>query len=143
MRHARRGQPHDDHEDHPGQQDAAGLGLPLHVVELPSEPWNETSEAALAEALGQYAPEAVDGVAFGDLFIEDVRRYRAERLAETGFDGIWPLWGTDTSDLAGAVIEAGSEATLVAVDGRHLDPSFAGRRFDHDLLADLPADVDP
>ena len=124
-------------------QQAAALGIPLHVVELPAAPSNEAYEEAMADALAMYEDRAVEGVAFGDLFLEDVRSYREERLAGTPFEGRWPLWGADTTDLAADVIEAGFEATLVAVDDRFLDASFAGRPYDHELLAELPADVDP
>lgn len=125
------------------ERQAAALELSLHAVELPPEPSNEQYETAMADALGRYDPTVLDGVGFGDLFLEEVRDYREDRLAGTGFAGYWPLWGEDTAALASRFIDAGFEATLVAVDGRELDASFAGRRFDHRLLDELPADVDP
>jgi diphthamide synthase (EF-2-diphthine--ammonia ligase) len=85
----------------------------------------------------------VEAVAFGDLFLEDVRAYREGRLAAAGKRGLFPLWGHDTAALAREFLDAGFEATLVCVDPRVLDSSFAGRRYDEWLLAELPPDVDP
>jgi diphthamide synthase (EF-2-diphthine--ammonia ligase) len=85
----------------------------------------------------------VEAVAFGDLFLEDVRTYREERLTAAGKRGLFPLWGQDTSVLAREFLDAGFEATLVCVDPRALERSFAGRRYDEQLLAELPAGVDP
>jgi diphthamide synthase (EF-2-diphthine--ammonia ligase) len=85
----------------------------------------------------------VEAVAFGDLFLEDVRAYREGRLAAGGKRGLFPLWGRDTTALAEEFLDAGFEATLVCVDPRVLDPAFAGRTFDERLLAELPPGVDP
>ena len=86
---------------------------------------------------------ASEAVAFGDLFLEDVRAYREERLAAAGKRALFPLWGRDTAELARTFVTAGFEAILVCVDPRALDPSFAGRRYDQRLLAELPPAVDP
>ena len=85
----------------------------------------------------------VEEVAFGDLFLEDVRAYREERLAATGRRGLFPLWGHDTGVLAREFIAAGFQARIVSLDPRVLDASFAGRAYDEQLLAELPASVDP
>jgi diphthamide synthase (EF-2-diphthine--ammonia ligase) len=82
-------------------------------------------------------------MAFADLYLEDIRAYREERLTGAGREALFPLWGCDTVALARRFVAAGFEATLVCVDPRQLDPSFAGRRFDEELLAELPAGVDP
>lgn len=123
---------------------ADALGLPLHEFELRPACSNAEYEAAFATALG-----AVRGrwgarrIAFGDLFLEDVRRYREERVTPLGFEPLFPLWGRDTAALAGTFVERGFEARLVCVDTTQLDASFAGRAYDAALLADLPASVDP
>jgi diphthamide synthase (EF-2-diphthine--ammonia ligase) len=82
-------------------------------------------------------------VGFGDLFLEDVRRYREERLAGTGLEPLFPLWGIPTRELAAQMIDGGLRARLACVDTRKLDPSFAGREFDQSLLRDLPSGIDP
>jgi uncharacterized protein (TIGR00290 family) len=121
----------------------AALGLPLIEVRLPWPCPNATYEARMAEALAGIAADGLRHVIFGDLFLRDIRAYREARMAEAGMEAIFPLWGRDTGDLARAMIASGLEAHLVAVDPGALDPSFAGRRFDADFLADLPPGVDP
>src|SRR5262249_24802800 len=100
-------------------------------------------EKAMARALGQAREQRVERIVFGDLFLEDVRRYREDRLAGSGIEPVFPLWGQDTAQLAREMIGAGIEATIVCVDPRRLASSFAGRRFDERFLGDLPRDVDP
>jgi diphthamide synthase (EF-2-diphthine--ammonia ligase) len=95
--------------------------------------------AAMAEA----RERGITAVAFGDLFLEDVRRYREERLAGTGLRPLFPLWGRPTRALAEEMIALGQKAVLTCVDPRTLPSAFAGRSFDAKLLADLPASVDP
>jgi diphthamide synthase (EF-2-diphthine--ammonia ligase) len=109
-------------------------------------PWpcsNAEYEAAMAAALASARLEGVTAVAFGDLFLEDVRRYREERMAGTGLTPLFPLWGEPTGPLARRMIAAGLRARLTCVDPRQLGPEFAGREFDEALLADLPQGVDP
>lgn len=123
---------------------AKAARLPLHVVPLPWPCSNEDYERIMAAAIAGFVADGFTHVAFGDLFLEDVRRYRESRLAGTGLTPIFPLWkSADTADLARAMIDGGLEALLTCVDPRQLDPSFAGRRFDLDLIADLPPGVDP
>lgn len=123
---------------------AAAAGLPLHVVPLPWPCSNEDYERIMAAAIAGFVADGFTHVAFGDLFLEDVRHYRETRLAGTGLTPIFPLWKcADTADLARTMIAAGLEARLTCVDPRQIDPSLAGRRFDLDLLADLPPGVDP
>jgi uncharacterized protein (TIGR00290 family) len=122
---------------------ARAAGVPLHVVPIPSPCPNEVYEAAMARALAEARAAGVEAVAFGDLFLEDVRRYREERMAPTGLRPLFPLWGRPTRALAEEMIDGGLRARLTCVDPKVLDPSFAGRAFDRGLLEALPPDVDP
>jgi uncharacterized protein (TIGR00290 family) len=121
----------------------AAAGLPSIVVPIPYPCPNEIYEARMAAALGEAKRQGVTHVIFGDLFLEDVRSYREEKLAGTGIAPLFPLWQRPTDALAREMIEAGVETYLVCVDLKQLPKSFAGRRFDHALLADLPASADP
>jgi uncharacterized protein (TIGR00290 family) len=122
---------------------AEAVGLPLHVVHIPSPCPNEVYEQAMAEALTTARAQGIGGVAFGDLFLEDIRRYREERMAGTGLLPLFPLWGRPTRALADEMLASGQKAVLTCVDPRALPAAFAGRAFDGALLADLPASVDP
>jgi uncharacterized protein (TIGR00290 family) len=119
------------------------LGIPLVEVLIPSSCVNEIYDARMAEAFAAAPLFGVEAVAFGDLFLEDVRAYREGRLAAAGKRGLFPLWGQDTAALAHEFLDAGFEATLVCVDPRALDPAFCGRRYDERLLAQLPPGIDP
>jgi uncharacterized protein (TIGR00290 family) len=123
------------------QADAAGI--PLIEVRIPPACVNEVYEARMAQAFASPPLSDVEAVAFGDLFLQDVRAYREERLAATGRRGLFPLWGHDTGVLAREFIAAGFQARIVSLDPRTLDASFAGRAYDEQLLAELPASVDP
>jgi uncharacterized protein (TIGR00290 family) len=123
------------------QADAARL--PLVEVGIPAACSNEVYEARMTEALAAPPLDEVSGMAFADLFLEDIRSYREERLSTVGREALFPIWGRDTGDLAREFIDAGFEAVLVCVDSSQLDPSFVGRAFDDSLLADLPPSVDP
>ena len=122
---------------------AAAAGLSLWTVPLPHPCSNEVYEERMRGVCARAAGEGFTHVAFGDLFLEDVRRYREERLTGTGLDPLFPLWGIPTRQLAEEMIESGLRARLSVVDARVLDASFAGRSFDGALLRDLPAAVDP
>ncbi|HTW55231.1 MAG TPA: ATP-binding protein [Thermoplasmata archaeon] len=122
---------------------AAAAGLPVLKVPIPFPCPNAVYEAAMGRAVAALRADGVSHVVFGDLFLEDVRAYREERLRGTGLSPVFPLWGRPTRALAEEMIAGGLRATLVAVDPRKLDRSFAGRPFDAALLRDLPADVDP
>ncbi|HXQ48263.1 MAG TPA: ATP-binding protein [Thermoplasmata archaeon] len=122
---------------------AHALRLPVHVVPIPSPCPNEVYEARMALALKGLVSEGVSRVVFGDLFLEDVRAYREERMAGSGVTPVFPLWGRNTRGLAEEMIRGGLEATLVCVDPRRIPARFAGRRFDDHLLGDLPPEVDP
>lgn len=122
---------------------ANATGVPLVEVGIPPACANHLYEERMAEAFASTSLSDIETVAFGDLFLEDVRSYREQRLTANGRRGLFPLWGRDTSVLAREFIAAGFQASIVCVDPRALDASFAGRAYDEQLLADLPASVDP
>ncbi len=119
------------------------LGIPVVEIAIPAACSDAMYEARMAESFRASPLADVDAVAFGDLFLEDVRAYREERLAASDRAALFPLWGRDTSELAREFIANGFEATIVCVDPRVLDASFAGRGYDEQLLVELPAEVDP
>ncbi len=126
------------------QAQADAAGYPLYAVDLPWPCSNVDYEQRMGEAVKGFVREGFTHVAFGDLFLEDVRRYREERLAGTGLTPLFPLWKTKpTTELAREMIAGGLRAYLTCVDPRKLDASFAGRAFDDTLLADLPLACDP
>jgi uncharacterized protein (TIGR00290 family) len=122
---------------------AAAAGLPLIAVPLPSPCTNDVYERRMAQAVRAAVADGFTHVAFGDLFLRDVRQYREDRLAGTGLTPIFPLWDRPTAQLAREMIAAGLEARLTCVDQRVLPKTFAGRAFDERLLADLPPGIDP
>jgi uncharacterized protein (TIGR00290 family) len=122
---------------------AAATGLPLVKVPIPSPCPNEIYERAMGEAMAQACNEGVSHVVFGDLFLEDIRAYREKQLAACGMTPVFPVWGNDTRRLAEEMLAGGLSAYLTCIDPRKLDRSFAGRRFDANLLAALPSSVDP
>jgi len=123
---------------------ARAATLPLRVVPLPWPCSNEEYERRMSREVQALVAEGFTHVAFGDLFLEDVRRYREDRLAGTGLAPIFPLWKTSsTADLARQMVAAGLEARVTCLDPRALDRSFAGRRFDDEFLRELPDGVDP
>ena len=122
------------------QLDAAGL-KPMRVP-IPFPCPNEVYEARMAAALADAKAAGITHMIFGDLFLEDVRRYREEKLAGTGIAPVFPLWQRPTAALAHEMIDAGVETYLACVDLKQLPIAFAGRRLDHGLLADLPASAD-
>jgi len=122
---------------------AQAAGLPLLPVPLPWPCSNIQYETAMQAACDAARADGITAIAFGDLFLEDVRRYREERLAGTGLTPVFPVWGLDTRCLAEEMIAAGLRARIVCVDPRKLPASFAGREFDPDFLRDLPPGVDP
>ncbi len=125
------------------QAQAGALQLPLWRVPIPSPCPNEVYERAMSEAVRRAVTEGFSHVAFGDLFLEDVRRYREERLAGTGLTPLFPLFGSDTPALAREMIRSGLRARITCLDPRSVPRGFAGREFDAALLADLPPSVDP
>ena len=125
------------------QAQADAAGLPLTLVPLPNPCSNDVYEERMAAAVRSAVADGFTHVAFGDLFLEDIRKYREERLAGTGLSPLFPLWDRPTATLALEMIEAGIHAHLTCIDQRVLPKELAGRRFDRELLADLPAGTDP
>lgn len=122
---------------------AAAAGLPLWPVPIPYPCPNEIYEARMAATMARAVRDGIDAVAFGDLFLEDVRQYREERLRPLGVEPLFPLWGEPTSRLARAMLDAGVRALVTCVDPKQAPPSLAGRPWDAGLLASLPATADP
>ena len=122
---------------------AQAAGVPLHVVHIPHPCPNEVYEHRMRAAMADARAAGFTHVAFGDLFLEDIRRYREEKLAGSGLDPLFPVWGVPTGELAKAMIAGGLRARLSCVDTRALEAAFVGREFDAALLRDLPGSVDP
>jgi uncharacterized protein (TIGR00290 family) len=122
---------------------ARAAGLPLYAIAIPHPCPDAEYERIMGAFVARARAEGVEAMAFGDLFLADIRAYRERQLAGTGIAPLFPLWGRDTRALAVEMIDAGLVAHVTCVDPSRLDRSFAGRRFDHALLADLPPAVDP
>jgi len=125
------------------ERQAEAAGLPLWAVPLPWPCTNERYESLMAQTCAKAVAEGVEGVAFGDLFLEDVRAYREKQLKDTGLQPIFPVWGLPTRALAQEMIASGTRAKLTCIDTAKLDRSFVGREFDEALLSALPDEVDP
>ena len=121
----------------------AALNLPAIKIPIPSPCSNEIYDARMADACARIKALGIRHVVFGDLFLEDVRAYRMDRLAAIGMEPVFPLWKRDTTLLARQMIASGMVAHITCLDPRRISRDFAGRRFDATLLADLPSDVDP
>jgi uncharacterized protein (TIGR00290 family) len=122
---------------------ADALRLPLWQMPIPSPCPNEVYERAMTTAVRRAVDEGFSHIAFGDLFLEDIRRYREERLAGSGLTPLFPLYGLDTPTLARTMVAAGLRARLTCVDPKVLESRFVGREFDAALLEELPASIDP
>ncbi|HLI63172.1 MAG TPA: hypothetical protein VKV05_07210 [Terriglobales bacterium] len=125
------------------ERQAESLDLPLVKVPLPWPCPNAAYESAMADAIERARREGVTQMVFGDLFLEDIRRYREGKLTGTGIQPLFPLWEINTAGLARQMVESGLKAILTCVDPQKLDRSFAGRMFDGALLAELPPGIDP
>jgi uncharacterized protein (TIGR00290 family) len=122
---------------------ARAADLPLHVIPLPWPCPNDVYEREMRAAIAAALERGVTHVAFGDLFLDDVRAYRTEQLEGTGLEPLFPIWHEPTEPLARRIVDAGIKAFLTSVDPQKLAPSFVGRKFDHAFLGDLPEGVDP
>jgi uncharacterized protein (TIGR00290 family) len=125
------------------ERQAASLAIPLHTVMIPKDCPNEIYEARMREAFAHFKSRGIIHIAFGDLFLADVKQYRDERLAEAGMTGVYPIWMRDTQELVRSFISLGFKAILACVDTHAIDASFAGREIDDRLLRDLPPSADP
>ncbi|GAA4882365.1 ATP-binding protein [Ferrimonas pelagia] len=122
---------------------AHSAGLPLYRIPLPFPCSNEQYQACMTQFQQQALADGVEAFAFGDLLLEDVRDYRVDMLKDSGIQPLFPLWGRATPDLAHTMITAGLKARIVCLQHDKLDQQMLGREFDHQLLADLPAGIDP
>ena len=119
------------------------LGLPLETVYIPKNSSNEEYESKMRSVLNKFKKNGVTSVVFGDIYLEDVRKYREENLSRIGMKALFPLWGSDTSDLSKEFIDLGFKAIITCIDSKFLDKKFVGREFDKTFLSELPTDVDP
>ena len=125
------------------EQQAESIGLPMHRVYLPQESSNEEYEARMERELRRHKESGVSAVAFGDIFLFEIKKYREENLKKIGMKGLFPLWGQNTTELAGQFVALGFKAIVTCVDPKQLDPAFAGGSIDGDFLKELPSSVDP
>jgi uncharacterized protein (TIGR00290 family) len=126
------------------KQQASALGISLHELYLPQVNCSmEDYEAAMEKTMLEYKDEGILTVAFGDIFLQDLREYRERNLAKVGMKAIFPIWHRDTTAIVGTFIDLGFKAYLTCVDGENLGRAFAGRPIDADLIRDLPDGVDP
>jgi len=122
---------------------AQAVGLPLHLIEIPYPCTDEQYAAVMADFMARARNEGVQCMAFGDLYLEDVRRYREERMQRTGIEPVFPLWKKPTRQLLEEMLANGLRACLTCVDPRVLPAEFAGRELTTALLESMPADIDP
>jgi uncharacterized protein (TIGR00290 family) len=125
------------------EKQATLLGIPLEIVWISKDSSNEDYERQMNDALEKYRKRRVSNVIFGDIFLEDLRKYREEKLAAIKMKAVFPIWKRNTKELAREFIRANFKAVITCVDTKVLDASFAGREFNENLLSDLPATVDP
>lgn len=124
------------------EQQAKSIGLPLEIMQIPEMPTMEVYEKVMLETLAKLKDQGVTHSVFGDIFLEDLRKYREDKLVDIGFEGIFPLWKTPTKDLIQEFISLGFKTIVVCVNERFLDKSFVGRVIDQDFIDDLPENVD-
>ena len=125
------------------ERQAQSLGFALEKVFISKNTTNEEYESKMREALVKYLTAGVSSVVFGDIFLEDVRKYREDNLSKIGMKAIFPVWKSDTTELAHTFIDSGFKAVVTCVDSNVLDKVFVGRVFDEQFLSELPATVDP
>jgi len=125
------------------EQQAASLNIPLKMVSITTQASNDEYEQKMKEAMLEYQEQGITTVAFGDIFLADLRAYREQNLAKIGMNAVFPLWDRNTRELAQSFIDKGFRAVITCIDSRVLDKSFAGRMFDRRFLDDLPPGVDP
>lgn len=125
------------------EQQAQSLGLALEKVFLPKNTSNEEYESKMRQVLEEYRAEGVYFVAFGDIFLEDLKKYRENNLSKVGMKAIFPIWGINTSELAHTFIDSGFKAVVTCVDSNLLEKTFVGRAFDEQFILELPSAVDP
>ncbi|MCX6112786.1 MAG: diphthine--ammonia ligase [Proteobacteria bacterium] len=125
------------------EQQAESLGLPLEKIYITKQASNNEYETKMKDKLMDYKSRGVSSVVFGDIFLEDLRKYREENLSKVGMKGIFPLWKRETTELAHTFIDLGFKAVITCVDSNVLDKRFVGRVYDEQFLQELPSGVDP
>jgi uncharacterized protein (TIGR00290 family) len=125
------------------EMQAKAMNLPLEKIHLPSSPTNESYQMKMEAALTKLKAQGIEGAAFGDLFLEDLKAYRESQLAKIGMEAIFPLWNMNTTELVRRLEATGIEAIIVCVNEKRLGKEFLGRKVDSKLLKDLPENVDP
>ena len=125
------------------EQQADSLGYPLEEVLISKDAPNEEYEAKMKETLGKYRKAGVNTVVFGDIFLEDIRKYREENICSIGMKAIFPIWKRGTAELARTFVDLGFKAVVTCVDSQSLGKEFVGRPFDQRFLSELPPNVDP
>ena len=125
------------------EEQAQSLDFALEKIYITKNSANEEFEARMKDKLMKYRRQGISLVAFGDIFLEDLRKYREENLARIGMNGIFPIWKRDTAELAHSFIDLGFKAIITCVDSKFLEKSFIGRIFDRQFLSELPSGVDP
>ncbi|TDI87855.1 MAG: diphthine--ammonia ligase [Caldithrix sp.] len=125
------------------EQQAKSLGLPLQKALIPKDSTNEIYESRINAVLANHKEEGIDSVAFGDLFLEDIKKYREAHLGKIGMRGLFPIWHRDTTELLNTFLQLGFKAIIVCVNLKMLDGSFAGKTIDGKFLDELPSNIDP
>lgn len=125
------------------EQQAKSLGIPLHTVEIPEHCSNDIYEKEMQKLILKAQQEGVNSIIFGDLFLQDIRNYREDKLKNSGITPLFPIWNYPTVDLAKELIASGFKAFVTCVDSKKLDSSFAGKKYDLSFLERLPVGVDP
>jgi uncharacterized protein (TIGR00290 family) len=125
------------------ERQAESLGLPLHQVLIPKDCSNEIYAAKMTEALNEFKQKGVETMAFGDIFLEDVRQYRLDNLAKLDMKAVFPIWGRDSTELVHTFIALGFKSVVSCIDTKVLDEKFLGRQIDEDFIAELPPGIDP
>lgn len=124
------------------QQQAESIGIPLEIMEIPEMPTMEVYESVMQQTLEKLKNKGISHSVFGDIFLEDLRQYREDKLATMGFEGVFPIWRIPTKELIQEFISLGFQTVVVCVNERYLDKSFVGRMIDQQFIDDLPENVD-
>lgn len=125
------------------EQQAESIGIPLEKVIIPKDSTNDQYESALKTVLLDFKQKGIDEIVFGDIFLEDIKKYRDDLLASLDMKGIFPIWKKDSRELAQNFIELGFKAVTTCIDSEQIDKSFVGREYNHEFLEGLPASADP
>lgn len=124
------------------EQQAESIGIPLEIMQIPEMPTMEVYEDVMEKTLEKLKEKGITHSVFGDIFLEDLRQYREDKLATIGFEGVFPIWKIPTQDLIQEFISLGFKTIVVCVNERYLDKSFVGRIIDQQFIDDLPENVD-